>query len=40
MLIFGVIMVAAILYLPQGLTGLVQKWRKRGSESEHAHLGG
>jgi branched-chain amino acid transport system permease protein len=40
MLIFGVILIAGILYMPEGLTGLVQKWRKRGSESEHAHLGG
>ncbi|MEW6424162.1 MAG: branched-chain amino acid ABC transporter permease [Bacillota bacterium] len=40
MLIFGVIMVAAILYLPEGLTGLVQKWWKRGSEGKNAHFGG
>jgi len=29
MLIFGIILVVAILYLPKGLVGLVQKWRKR-----------
>jgi branched-chain amino acid transport system permease protein len=28
MLIFGIILVVAILYLPKGLVGLVQKWRK------------
>jgi len=28
MLIFGIILVVAILYLPGGLVGLVQKWRK------------
>jgi branched-chain amino acid transport system permease protein len=30
MLIFGIIMVVVILYLPNGLIGLVQKWRQRG----------
>jgi branched-chain amino acid transport system permease protein len=30
MLIFGIILVAAILYLPKGLVGLIQKWWKRG----------
>ncbi len=29
MLIFGIILVVAILYLPDGLVGLVQKWRRR-----------
>jgi len=29
MLIFGIIMVVAILYLPDGLVGLVQRWRRR-----------
>jgi len=28
MLIFGIILVVAILYLPDGLVGLIQKWRK------------
>ena len=44
MLIFGVIMVVAILYLPNGLVGLVQKgwrlvqkWRKGGSVGQHAN---
>ena len=29
MLIFGIIMVVAILYLPGGLIGLLQKWQKK-----------
>ncbi len=28
MLIFGIILVVAIVYLPDGLVGLIQKWRK------------
>jgi len=31
MLIFGIIMVVSILYLPEGLIGLAQKWQKKGS---------
>lgn len=30
MLIFGIIMLVAILYLPNGLVGLIQKWFKSG----------
>jgi branched-chain amino acid transport system permease protein len=30
MLLFGIIMVVVIVYLPNGLSGLVQKWRKGG----------
>lgn len=30
MLIFGSVMVITVLYLPDGLIGLVQKWQKRG----------
>jgi branched-chain amino acid transport system permease protein len=41
MLIFGVVLVAAILYLPDGLVGLVprfiQKWWKKGSASQQAN---
>jgi len=38
MLIFGIILVVAILYLPSGLVGLVEKWRKRGDlTEEHAN---
>jgi len=43
MLIFGVVLVAAILFMPNGLVGviqkligLIQKWRKGGSVEEHA----
>jgi branched-chain amino acid transport system permease protein len=36
MLIFGVIMVVAILYLPDGLVGFIQKLWKRISESKYA----
>jgi branched-chain amino acid transport system permease protein len=37
MLIFGIILVVAILYLPDGLVGLVQKWRKGDLAKEHAN---
>ena len=37
MLIFGVILVVAILYLPDGLVGLIQKLWKRFSERKHAN---
>jgi branched-chain amino acid transport system permease protein len=37
MLIFGIIMVVAILYLPEGLVGLVQKWRRRISGGVYAN---
>jgi len=37
MLIFGIIMVVAILYLPNGLVGLVQKGWKRVSGGQHEH---
>ena len=30
MLLFGIVLVIAILYLPNGLAGLIQKWRKGG----------
>jgi branched-chain amino acid transport system permease protein len=36
MLIFGIILVVAILYLPGGLIGLAQKWRKGGLTRQHA----
>jgi len=36
MLIFGIIMVVAILYMPDGLVGLTQKLWKRNSERKHA----
>jgi branched-chain amino acid transport system permease protein len=37
MLIFGTILVIAILYLPNGLVGLIQKWRKGGQAADHAN---
>jgi len=37
MLIFGAVLVIAILYLPDGLVGLIQKLWKRISERKHAH---
>jgi branched-chain amino acid transport system permease protein len=37
MLIFGLILVVAILYLPGGLVGLAQKWRKGGVARRHAN---
>ena len=37
MLIFGIVMVISMLYLPDGLAGLVQKWRSRTPGGEHAH---
>jgi branched-chain amino acid transport system permease protein len=37
MLITGIILVVAILYLPEGLVGLIQKWRKGDLVEEHAN---
>jgi branched-chain amino acid transport system permease protein len=37
MLIFGVVLVVAILYLPNGLVGLIQKLWKRSSGGQHAN---
>jgi branched-chain amino acid transport system permease protein len=37
MLIFGAILVVSILYLPDGLVGLIQKLWKRFSERKHAN---
>lgn len=37
MLIFGIILVVAILYLPDGLMGLVDKLRRRISGGQYAH---
>lgn len=36
MLLFGIILVIAILFLPTGLVGLIQKWWKRGLAGENA----
>src|SRR5690606_21224461 len=37
MLTFGIILVVVILYLPNGLVGLVQKWRKGGLRRQNAN---
>jgi branched-chain amino acid transport system permease protein len=37
MLTFGIILVLVILYLPDGLVGLVQKWRKGGLAEQDAN---
>ena len=36
MLLIGIILLVVILYLPNGLAGLVQKWQKRRLERQHA----
>ena len=35
MLLMGLILLAVILYLPNGLVGLIQQWQKRTSEGQH-----
>jgi branched-chain amino acid transport system permease protein len=37
MLLFGIVMVISMLFLPNGLAGLVQKWRARTSGGQYAH---
>ena len=37
MLLIGIILLAAILYLPTGLAGLIEKWRKRALRGQHAN---
>jgi len=37
MLVFGLVLVIAILYLPSGLVGLIQKWRKGGLKRQNAN---
>jgi len=37
MLLFGTILIVAISYLPDGLVGLVQKWRKGGLARKHGN---
>ncbi len=34
MLIFGIVLVVSIKYLPTGLVGMIQKWRKRALEAK------
>jgi len=36
MLLFGIILIVAILYMPNGLVGLIQKRRKRGPPEQQA----
>jgi len=35
MLLMGIMLLAVILYLPNGLVGLIQQWQKRASEGQH-----
>jgi branched-chain amino acid transport system permease protein len=37
MLLIGVILLVVILYLPNGLAGLMEKWRKRALRGQHAN---
>jgi ABC-type branched-subunit amino acid transport system permease subunit len=37
MLLIGVILLVVILYLPSGLAGLMEKWRKRALRGQHAN---
>jgi len=37
MLTFGIILIIVILYLPEGLVGLIQKWRKGGLARQRAN---
>jgi branched-chain amino acid transport system permease protein len=37
MLIFGIVLVVAVKYLPNGLVGLIQKWHKRALRGQHAN---
>jgi branched-chain amino acid transport system permease protein len=36
MLLFGIILLIVVLYLPNGLVGLIQKWQKGRLERQHA----
>jgi branched-chain amino acid transport system permease protein len=37
MLFFGIVLVVVVLYLPNGLLGLIQEWRKRVPGGQHAN---
>jgi branched-chain amino acid transport system permease protein len=37
MLLYGIILIISVLYLPNGLVGLVQKWRRGVSGGQHAN---
>ena len=36
MLFFGVVLVVAVLYLPNGFVGLIEKWRRRSGERQES----
>jgi branched-chain amino acid transport system permease protein len=35
MLLFGIILVVSVLYLPNGIVGLIQKWRSRATGGDN-----
>ncbi len=37
MLLFGIILLVSVLYLPNGLVGLIKKWRARATGGEHGN---
>jgi ABC-type branched-subunit amino acid transport system permease subunit len=37
MLLIGIILLVVILYLPSGLAGLMERWRKRALRGQHAN---
>jgi branched-chain amino acid transport system permease protein len=37
MLLFGIILTISVLYLPNGLVGLIQKWRTRVTGGKHGN---
>jgi len=37
MLFFGIILLVSVLYLPNGLVGLIKKWRARATGGEHGN---
>ena len=37
MLLFGIILTVSVLYLPNGMVGLIQKWRSRATGGEHGN---
>lgn len=37
MLLFGIVLIVVILFIPKGLAGLIEKWRKGSLEGQHAN---
>ena len=37
MLLFGIVLIVVILFIPKGLVGLIEKWRKGSLEGQHAN---